>query len=49
MTVGIKSKIQVFLIFQIKIFDGKSETLLLQLQNESIHLHGGAYYSDVVT
>ena len=41
-TVAIKGKIQFCLIFQIKKFD-RNETLPLQLRNESIRLHGGAY------
>ena len=40
-TVAIKGKIQFCLIFHIKKFD-RNETLLLQLRNESINLHGGA-------
>ena len=36
-----KGKIQFCLIFHIKKFD-RYETLLLQLRNESINLHGGA-------
>ena len=39
----IKGKIQFCLIFQIEKFY-RTETLLLQLRNESIRLHGGAYY-----
>ena len=40
-TFAIKGKIQFCLIFQIKKFD-RNETLLLQLRNESINLHGAA-------
>ena len=40
-TVAIKGKMQFYLIFHIKKFD-RDETLLLQLRNESINLHGGA-------
>ena len=40
-TVAIKGKIQFCLIFQIKKFD-RNETLVLQLRNESINLHGAA-------
>ena len=40
-TVAIKGKIQFCLILHIKKFD-RDETLLLQLRNESINLHGGA-------
>ena len=46
-TIVIKSKIQFSLIFQIKKFD-RNETLLLQLRNESIHLHSGADYFSLV-
>ena len=40
-TVAIKGKMQFYLTFHIKKFD-RNETLLLQLRNESINLHGGA-------
>ena len=40
-TVTIEGKIQFCLIFHIKKFDHNG-TLLLQLRNESINLHGGA-------
>ena len=40
-TVAIKVKIQFCLVFHIEKFD-RYETLLLQLRNESINLHGGA-------
>ena len=39
-TVAIKGKMQFYLIFHIKKFD-RNETLLFQLRNESINLHGG--------
>ena len=42
-TIVIEGKIQFCLIFQIKKFC-RNETLLLQLRNESIHLHGGECY-----